>query len=109
MLSMEHIAIAPLPPYPLSTLLAPSFMGNSHESPCIACPFNDGLTDEATQGQNYGCLPSPTDMLKLWDEQQIALSCHGKQDIACRGLAATRNVTNGEILAYGKWYRGAMQ
>lgn len=32
---------------------------------CPGCPFNEGLTDEASQAQNYGCLPTAYDIIRL--------------------------------------------
>ena len=71
--------------------------------PCIACPFNDGLTAEATQGQNYGCLPTPDDMLQL-AKRGIALSCHDNEKAVCTGLREHADVSNCTLLPYCEWY-----
>lgn len=58
--------------------------------PCIACPFNDGLTDAATQAQNYGCLPTAREMLEHFDQKGTSISCHEKANRKCRGLLNER-------------------
>lgn len=58
--------------------------------PCIACPFLDGSTHEATQAQNYGCLPTAQEMLQHFDQKGISISCHNRADRKCRGLLAER-------------------
>jgi hypothetical protein len=72
--------------------------------PCVACPFRDGENEEATTGQNYGCLPSSFDMVEIFDSSGVAMSCHDNDKKACRGLAAVRNVTNAKVKAYSDWY-----
>lgn len=71
--------------------------------PCNACPFRDGETLEATQGQNWGCLPSSFDMVKTFDSTGSAFSCHENDKCKCRGLAAVRDVENAPIKAYTDW------
>ncbi len=74
--------------------------------PCIACPFNDGLNKEATIAQNWGCLPTASDMIKTLDEEGIALSCHDNNRKACRGLASVRDVSDAKVKPYTDWYHG---
>jgi len=71
---------------------------------CIACPFNDGLTEESCQAQNYGCLPSKEDMIHVFDKTGTSLSCH-ENSKPCRGLSSVRNVDINKILDYSDWYR----
>lgn len=73
---------------------------------CSACPFRDGETEEATRAQNLGCLPSASDMVKLFDENGVALSCHDNKNLACRGLASIRDTTNAKVKPYEDWYHG---
>lgn len=58
--------------------------------PCNGCPFLDGITDEASQNQNYGCLPTSFDMLQHFDERGVSISCHRKGDLLCGGLLERR-------------------
>lgn len=74
--------------------------------PCIACPFNDGFTWEATDAQNLACLPSAGDMLELFDNSRTALSCHENQSTACRGLSQNRKTDGATVLRYEDWYYG---
>ena len=74
-------------------------------NPCNGCPFNDGITHEATQAQNYGCLPSSFDMVQHFDENGISISCHMRADRLCRGLAKVRpEATTKPIRDYSDWY-----
>ncbi len=59
------------------------------EKPCLACPFNDGWTEEATRVQNLGCLPTSGEMLTHFDKTGKAMTCHDT-DKPCRGLCAER-------------------
>ena len=72
--------------------------------PCIACPFRDGYNEEATQAQNWGCLPTKEEMLRQVDEDGTALSCHNDTK-PCRGLAEHRDVSELPVRTYSSWYR----
>lgn len=74
---------------------------------CLGCPFNDGLTEEASIAQNYGCLPTANEMIERFDKSGLALSCHEESKIACRGLSEVRDTQDSEVLGYPEWYRGA--
>jgi len=54
--------------------------------PCKGCPFNDGITEEATDAQNLGCLPSAYDILKILSDSGKHWACHGHSDLTCGGL-----------------------
>jgi hypothetical protein len=73
---------------------------------CECCPFNDGINEEATDSQDLGCLPSKFDMLNLLHNEEIALSCHDRQNIACRGLAKVANVRKARVWPYSNWFKG---
>ncbi len=73
--------------------------------PCSACPFNDGLTEEATIGQNYGCLPTKQDMIELMQQQGTALSCHNTLTVACVGLTEAVDTSKAKVLSYSDWYK----
>lgn len=72
--------------------------------PCVACPFRDGETEEATMGQNHGCLPSSFDMVAMFRFRKTAMSCHENDTTACRGLASVRDVSGAEVYPYSEWY-----
>ena len=72
--------------------------------PCVACPFRDGETEEATLGQNYGCLPSRFDMVEMFDENGTAMSCHENDKKVCCGLASVRDVSVAKVKAYSDWH-----
>ncbi len=73
---------------------------------CEACPFNDGLNEEATMAQNLACLPSAQEMIETLDNEGVAMSCHERQMVACSGLSGCRDTRNKEVWPYSKWYRG---
>lgn len=45
------------------------------KKPCITCPFNFS-SEEAEQVQNYGCLPTPTDIINLKKKHNANWACH---------------------------------
>lgn len=74
--------------------------------PCNGCPFNDGVTLEATQAQNYGCLPTAQEMMEHFDNKKISISCHGKLGAICRGLLRERPEAEVHpIRDYCDWYQ----
>jgi len=73
---------------------------------CEGCPFNDGLTEQATMAQNLGCLPSNLDMIKHFDDKHESMSCHERQNKPCAGLSEVRKTKNNKILKYEDWYHG---
>lgn len=74
---------------------------------CLCCPFNDGLNEEATQAQNYGCLPTSDDMIRMFDETGVALSCHENNTVGCNGLRQYTGVSKfSTVKSYEEWYRG---
>lgn len=73
--------------------------------PCQACPFRDGETEEATQAQNLGCLPTQTEMIQGAEEHGQALSCHDNTR-ACQGLIQTNpKIATLPIKLYSNWYK----
>lgn len=53
---------------------------------CKACPFKDGLTDEATMAQNYGCLPDKFYVVEQFVKHNDVWACHDKPDCVCTGV-----------------------
>jgi len=52
---------------------------------CIHCPF--AMTDESAQAQNYGCLPTPTEIVELKRDHNVNWSCHEDSTKLCGGFA----------------------
>lgn len=74
---------------------------------CNACPFNDGITEDATIGQNLGCLPSAGQMIEFFDKNGISISCHENDKKVCRGLCEVRqSAKKKKVKSYSDWYRG---
>lgn len=72
---------------------------------CEGCPFNDGDTLEATQAQNWGCLPSSQEMKENFDKLGIAHSCHEDENKPCVGLSVARpQALSAPIFKYSEWY-----
>lgn len=64
-------------------------------SMCNSCPFNH--TEESGQVQNYGCLRSKQEILKLKDDTGHNWACHSNNKRVCQGLADERDVSQGKL------------
>jgi hypothetical protein len=62
---------------------------------CLTCPFNDGNTEAASIVQNYGCLPTKFEILRMKDNENKEWRCHDDLSLICGGLAAEREVGDG--------------
>lgn len=62
---------------------------------CNSCPFN--YTEESMMVQNYGCLRSKQDILKLKDETGHNWACHSNNKKVCGGLKTERDTTKGKL------------
>lgn len=71
---------------------------------CSTCPFN--YSEEAAQVQNYGCLPTPEDILRYKDEHNHEWRCHSDEAKPCKGLFKLRKTENVNPILYSKWYQG---
>lgn len=84
---------------------------DDNEPVCSGCPF--GYSEQTEQAQNYGCLPTPIEMIKTYVIDRRTLSCHSNEKIPCRGLTAslakagiTLATRDRPIWTHSEWYRG---
>lgn len=81
---------------------------------CVSCPFNDGLTDEASQAQNYGCLPTAGDIVAMKRETGQNWACHSDESRVCSGLCHSAKETgldlgSGGLVRYSSWYHAGQE
>lgn len=74
---------------------------------CEACPF--AFTDHSEQVQNYGCLPTPADILRMKAVDNINWECHARAGRLCAGFAVecaerSIDVHTGKLGSYVRWY-----
>lgn len=94
----------------MSATSAESFDTGARKGSCAACPFNDGLTEEACVAQNYGCLPTAQDIVELKRRSGQNWACHDDETRVCAGLChAARehglDLSQGGLVRYSSWYR----
>ena len=53
---------------------------------CPGCPFNEGMNEEGTMAQTYGCLPSGGEILQMKRETGNNWACHDDASKVCTGL-----------------------
>lgn len=53
---------------------------------CKYCPF--AFTDESEQAQNYGCLPSPHEIIELKRKTGQNWGCHSNDQKICEGYVS---------------------
>ncbi len=72
---------------------------------CKGCPFNDGLTEEASYAQNMGCLASKFDIINIKKETGHNWACHDNNERVCQGLVKANKDNNlGFDMSQGKLY-----
>jgi hypothetical protein len=76
---------------------------------CVTCPFSSN--DKAEQVQNWGCLPTPYDIIKMKEKSGHNWSCHSDATVLCGGFAryVTENrpdldIKQGNLISYEVWY-----
>jgi hypothetical protein len=63
---------------------------------CITCPFNH-YSEKAAEVQNYGCLPSHKDILRIKDDTGNNWACHSNNNKICGGLTGERDTSLGKL------------
>lgn len=53
---------------------------------CNTCPFNY-FSEESDRVQNYGCLPTPLQIVEMCKEENKNWACHGTNEL-CGGYIA---------------------
>ncbi|MED1125288.1 hypothetical protein [Bacillus atrophaeus] len=84
---------------------------------CTTCPF--AFTDESEMVQNYGCLPTPYDIIQMKRKTGHNWGCHSNEKIKCHGFEAhvkeaqqkkymddmsDIDLSKGGIISYETWY-----
>jgi hypothetical protein len=77
---------------------------------CNSCPFA-WWTEASTNASNWGCLPSPFEIMELKRNQDLNWTCHGDKTVLCVGFVITckeekLDSKSGKNIEYEKWYRG---
>lgn len=75
---------------------------------CVSCPFS--YNDEADQAQNYGCLPTRWDIIKMKEKSGHNWACHYDETVLCGGFArhvieerADLDIKEGSLISYNDW------
>jgi len=84
---------------------------------CECCPF--AFTDASEEVQNYGCLPTPFDIIQMKRKSGHNWSCHGNENRICQGFVEHVKFMNehgtvdklmdidtskGNLISYETWY-----
>ncbi|WP_216833402.1 hypothetical protein [Bacillus velezensis] len=75
---------------------------------CISCPFSH--SEEAEMAQNYGCLPTPQQIVEMKEKSGHNWACHSDETILCGGFAKyikrnrpDLNINEGQLISYETW------
>lgn len=76
---------------------------------CVTCPFS--CNAEAEQVQNYGCLPTPFNIIDMKAKSGHNWSCHHDANVLCGGFASfikterpDLDIHKGNLISYETWY-----
>ncbi|GAB6989604.1 hypothetical protein [Paenibacillus pini] len=79
---------------------------------CKHCPF--AFTDESEEVQNYGCLPTPWDIIQMKRKSGHNWACHSNEKKICSGFVkfakedtsnkySDINTCTGGLISYTTW------
>lgn len=75
---------------------------------CMSCPFSH--SDEAEMAQNYGCLPTPKQIIEMKEKSGHNWACHSDETVLCGGFAKyikrnrpDLNINKGQLISYETW------
>ncbi|MGG3667164.1 hypothetical protein ABES74_09425 [Bacillus subtilis] len=75
---------------------------------CMSCPFSH--SDEAEMAQNYGCLPTPQQIVEMKEKSGHNWACHSDETVLCGGFAKyikrnrpDLNINEGQLISYETW------
>lgn len=75
---------------------------------CMSCPF--AHSDEAEMAQNYGCLPTPQQIVEMKEKSGHNWACHSDETVLCGGFAKyikrnrpDLNINEGQLISYETW------
>lgn len=80
---------------------------------CTHCPF--AFTDKSEEVQNYGCLPTPWDVIEMKRKSGHNWSCHSNDKKICSGFVefvkeypnnkySDIDTSVGGLISYETWY-----
>lgn len=76
---------------------------------CVTCPFS--CNEHAEQAQNYGCLPSPFQIIEMKRKSGHNWACHSNENVLCGGFAKfikdecpDLDIHTGNLISYETWY-----
>ncbi|KWU17966.1 hypothetical protein AS149_14675 [Burkholderia cenocepacia] len=75
---------------------------------CPGCPFE--TTEVSEQAQNYGCLPTPWEIIEMKRTSGHNWSCHSDGSKVCAGLCHEAkshglDLSTGNLISYETWYQ----
>lgn len=75
---------------------------------CVGCPFE--TTESSEQAQNYGCLPTPGDIIRMKRDTGHNWACHDDASKVCAGLCHEArdhqlDLSHGNLISYETWYQ----
>ena len=75
----------------------------------MCCPFNATFVEAAAQAENYGCLPTGSEIVDLKRRSGQNWACHDDESKVCSGLCAVAkeeklDLSTGGLVTYSTWY-----
>jgi len=82
---------------------------------CKACPFEAAFSEAACKAQNYGCLPTASDIVSAYRNDNVTISCHDNDKLPCRGLVRYLNeikerldFKKAPVYGYSVWHQNGL-